>query len=160
MFDRWRRRRRRERIDPFGVGDPWRRSVQRALQAEARYRQAVSGVAPGPLRERLDDIGGRIEQATEECWRMARRGDALEDAVAALDEGDAKVRLEATVTDARAQLGRLEAGLAHAVNRAVELSVHSADIPDPAGPDDDMQRLEDEIAALRSAMDELSGPGA
>ena len=160
MFDRWRRRSRRERIDPFGVGEPWRRFVQRALQAEARYQQAVSGVAPGPLRQRLDDIGGRIEQATQECWRLARRGDALEDAVAALEEGEAKVRMEATATDAREQLARLETGLGLAVNSAVELSVRSADAPDPAGPGDAIQRLDDEIATLRSAMDELSGPEA
>lgn len=160
MFDRWRSRRRRERIDPFGVGQPWRRFVQGALQAQARYRQAVGGVAPGPLRERLDDIGRRIEQATEECWRMARRGDALADAAAVVDEGDAKVRLETMVTDAKEQLARLEAGLAQAVHSAVELSARSAQVPGTTGPGDDIRRLEDEIAALRSAMEELSGPEA
>lgn len=160
MFDRRRQRRRRERIDPFGVGEPWRRFVQEALQAEARYRQAVSGVAAGPLRERLDDIGRRIEQATHECWRIARRGDALQEAVSALDECGAKVRLEAMVTDAREQLVRLEVGLARAVNSAVELSARSAHASDTAGVSHDLQRMEDEIATLRSAMDELSGPEA
>lgn len=160
MFDRWRRRRRRELIDPFGVGEPWRRFVQRALQAQARYHRAASGVAPGPLRERLDDIGRRIDQATQECWRVARRGDGLADAVAALDESDTKVRLETMVSDAREQLARLETGLAQAVDSAVELSVRSAHAPDIAVAGDDVQHLEDEIATLRSAMDELSGPEA
>ena len=160
MFDRWRRRRGRERIDPFGVGEPWRRFVRGALQAQTRYRQAVSGVAPGPLRERLDDIGRRIEQATEECWRMARRGDALADAAAVVDEGDAKGRLETMVTDAWEQLARFEAGLVQAVHRAVELSARSAHVPGSTGPGGGIRPLEDEIAALRSAMEELSGPEA
>lgn len=168
MFRRGSRRRRPERIDPFGVGEPWRRFVQNALQAQARYRRVVDGVASGPLRVRLDDIGRRIEQAAQECWRVAQRGDALDDAVSMLDEGGPKVRLAAMVTEAREQLARLEAALSQAVAGAVELSARSvadagidgldADLGDDLGGDVD--RLVEEIAALRAALDEVSAPEA
>lgn len=68
----------RSRIDPFAVGEPWRRFVSDALQAQARYRHALTGTRPGPLRERLSDIGGRIDAAVDECWRIAQQGHVLE----------------------------------------------------------------------------------
>jgi hypothetical protein len=83
------RRRRGERIDPFAVGDPWRRSVRDALQAQARYRQAVGSLSPGPLRERLAEIGQRIDQGVQECWRIARQGHSLDKALRQLDAATA-----------------------------------------------------------------------
>ena len=46
-----------ERIDPFTLGEPWRRFVQGAMQAEARFDQAVRSARSGPLRDRLEEIG-------------------------------------------------------------------------------------------------------
>lgn len=79
------RRPRTERIDPFALKEPWRRFVQEALQAQARYRHAVDGTSAGPLRDRLSEIGGRIDAGVQECWRIARRGQELEAAVGRLD---------------------------------------------------------------------------
>lgn len=74
-----------ERIDPFALGEPWRLYVRDALQAEARFKEAVRHVRPGPLKERLDDIGGRIRDGVEECWRVAKQANAMQKAVNAVD---------------------------------------------------------------------------
>ena len=44
------RGKRRERIDPFTLQEPWRRYVQEALQARNRFDEAVGRTRPGPLR--------------------------------------------------------------------------------------------------------------
>lgn len=75
------------------MGEPWRHYVRRALQAQARYDRAVGGMPAGPLRERLEEIGRRIEEASQECWRTAQRGDALDDAVSTLDVAAVRARL-------------------------------------------------------------------
>src|SRR4051812_6431498 len=37
-----------DRIDPFVLSDPWRRFVNEALSAQARYRRAVHAADAGP----------------------------------------------------------------------------------------------------------------
>src|SRR5688500_17488290 len=69
-----------EHIDPFAVNEPWRRFVSEALQARARFEQSIGTMKAGPLRETLDDIGDRLQDAVDECWRVARRGQAVADA--------------------------------------------------------------------------------
>jgi hypothetical protein len=66
-------------VDPFSLREPWRSAVREALQAKDRYRQAIEGVAPGPLRDRLLTIGQQLERGVEEAGRVARRGQRLED---------------------------------------------------------------------------------
>jgi hypothetical protein len=79
------RRKGRVRIDPMSISDPWRHFVRDALDAQRRYRKAVAGANPGPLQDRLIEIGERIDAGVNECWRVARRGDALVDAIGNLD---------------------------------------------------------------------------
>jgi hypothetical protein len=76
---------RRERIDPFTLGEPWRRFVQGALQARARVSEGARRPPPGPLRDRLGEIGERVEVAVHEVWRIAQRGHALSQARRNLD---------------------------------------------------------------------------
>ena len=68
------------RIDPFGVKDPWRRFVSDALSTRRRYDEAIGGMAKGPLRDRLNEIGGRLDTGVEEVWNIAKRGQSLADA--------------------------------------------------------------------------------
>jgi hypothetical protein len=72
-------------IDPFQLADPWRSYVWRAKHAKRLYFDAVNGAHHGPLRDRLDDIGGRIETGVAECWQIARSGQAMSQARARLD---------------------------------------------------------------------------
>jgi hypothetical protein len=76
---------RRERIDPSALVEPWRTFVLEAQDAGRRYRQVLATCAAGPLRERLTDIGSRIDTGVLESWRVARQGDALERALAGMD---------------------------------------------------------------------------
>jgi hypothetical protein len=81
------RGRRPERIDPFTLNEPWRRFVQDALQARTRFAAAVRRTPPGPLRDRLDEIGQRMQTGVEECWLVAKRGQALVTARRGIDLG-------------------------------------------------------------------------
>lgn len=80
------------RMDPFALGEPWRLYVRDALQAERRFAETVKHVPPGPLKERLDDIGARLHDGVEECWNVASRANAMQHAIAGVDvrskEGD------------------------------------------------------------------------
>lgn len=103
------RRARGDRIDPFVLGDPWRRFVGDALQAKRRFDQAVSKADAGPLRERLSEIGDRIETGVRECWRVAQRGDAIEDGMRSLDVESTQRELAGVERDlARGDDPRLE----------------------------------------------------
>jgi hypothetical protein len=82
-----------ERIDPFTLGEPWRRFVQDALQAEARFHDAVGRAEAGPLRDRLTEIDERIDTGVRECWRIARRGQALVEARRSIDTAEAQQQL-------------------------------------------------------------------
>lgn len=92
-------RRRSERIDPFTLQDPWRQHVREALQARTRFRRAVAATSPGPLRERLEDIGRRIDAGVDECWQVARRAHGLEGALSTLEVGPAQRELAAVERD-------------------------------------------------------------
>ncbi len=72
-------------IDPKTLSETWRRFVAEALQARRRFDEVLRTARPGPVRDRLADIGSRLDTGVQECWRIARRGDALEDGLATLD---------------------------------------------------------------------------
>lgn len=77
-----------ERIDPFRLQDPWRTFVWEARRSQRRFHDATHRARKGPLQERLNAIGGRIDTAVAECWRIAQAGHALSDARAAIDVAD------------------------------------------------------------------------
>jgi hypothetical protein len=88
------------RIDPFTLSEPWRHFVTDALQARARFHQAVESAREGPMRDRLREIEGRIDTGLDEVWRIARRGHDLVGARRQLDpEG---IRRELAATEANA----------------------------------------------------------
>ena len=89
----------------MSISDPWRGFVREALDAQRRYRRAVSSANPGPLRQRLVEIGERIDAGVGEVWRVARRGDALVDAIANLDSPSAHRELEEAKRAAEASPG-------------------------------------------------------
>lgn len=70
-------RRRREPIDPFRLKEPWRQFVQASVKAQRRYREAVGNARSGPLRDRLAEVGQRVDAAVDECWSVAKQGNAL-----------------------------------------------------------------------------------
>jgi hypothetical protein len=91
------RKKRPPRIELAGLPEPWRHFVREAVDAQSRYRRAVATAAEGPLRDRLVEIGQGIEQGVLECYRIARRGAALEGGLSAVDAGSAEKQLAALI---------------------------------------------------------------
>jgi hypothetical protein len=79
------RRPKGERIDAFRVGEPWRKYVLDAQQAKNRFDRTTKRMRSGPLRERLQSIGARLDEGVTECWRIAQHGDDLAGAWKQLD---------------------------------------------------------------------------
>ena len=77
-----------ERVNPNQVSEPWRRFVVDAQQAQARFDRTVRQCQPGPLQDRLREIGRRIAEGVKECWRIARQGDVLQNALRSLDRDE------------------------------------------------------------------------
>jgi hypothetical protein len=105
---------RRERIDPFTLGDPWRQAVKDALQARARFEEVVHATRQGPLRERMEEIGRRISHGVEDVWAVARRGQALVEARRRIDVDAVRRELDRTgdaAPDAAAGVGGLSEAL-------------------------------------------------
>jgi hypothetical protein len=105
------RDRRAERVDPFAVQEPWRRFVGDALAGRQRFEEAVRAMPAGPLRDRLDGIGARLDDGVAEIWRIARQGDALTAASSRIDLSAARAELatvEAQAQEPWAQGSRLQ----------------------------------------------------
>jgi hypothetical protein len=164
-----------ERIDPFALGEPWRLYVRDALQAEVRFRDVVAAVRPGPLKERLDDIGGRIHEGVEECWRVAKQANAMQKAVNAVDvrakerdlsriQGELTVggdeTLERVAESLRAQLAsgaRMEAAVWDARDRLRVLDARLAEAVTRASELSLRSPAEAELGVLGHDVDDLVG---
>lgn len=177
------RRRRRHRprpapIDPFTLSEPWRRHVAAALTAQRRYRDITAGCPPGPLRDRLGQIGQQVQHAVEECYAIAGRGDELDEALARLDapaldarlqraaddEAKASVaaqlaaagRIRTTRDDTDAQLRLLTTRMGELTALAAEVSV-GTDTTDQLGTD--VSDVVIQLEGLRLALREVEQPG-
>jgi len=130
------------RIDPFTLGEPWKRLVQDAVQAQNRFREALSGAASGPLRDRMEEIGEKLAAGVEQAWRVGRSGQALMEARKRIDAAG----VERALTRAKEQAGEVseasEAGEVGGVGAARELGAGS--------PKDAMlESLEAQLASAR-----------
>jgi hypothetical protein len=171
-------------IDPFAVGEPWRRLVQRALHAQARYRAVVDGARPGPTRDRLVEIGAGVDDAVLECWRIARRGHELSRTLSGFDVTTRRAQLAAAPPDdgtngtgsLQAQIesydsieatsNRTEKELRLLVGRLDEAAARGAQLGVATGQDDaldalgtDVSGVVDELDSLRLAIEELGRGG-
>jgi hypothetical protein len=170
-------------IDPFRVGEPWRRLVQGAIKAQSRYRQTLASTAPGPMHDRLAEIGTHLDDAVSECWRIAQRGYELRHALDAMDIARSREQLAAIPADATdADLVQRAAALSSRVNaydriaatteqteqelrllvaRLDETSARGAELSLTAGTtgvealDHEVSGVVDELESLRLAFDEL-----
>jgi hypothetical protein len=74
-----------ERIEPRLVAEPWRGFVKEAIAAQTRFDRTVGRMRPGPLQDRLRDVGQRLADGVRECWRIACQGNELQGAYQQLD---------------------------------------------------------------------------
>ena len=182
------RKPRGERIDAFSLDDPWRQFVREAQQAQARFARATKATRPGPLKDRLQEIGSRIDDGVRECWHIAGHGQTLVEALGQIDVADVRhdlaevegqtgdpsaertaealraqlasaERMASVANDARNRLRLLDARLDEAVARAIELSVGAADDAQLTGLGGDVDNLVAEMEALRQALEETGGRG-
>ena len=113
------RQKKGDRMDPFALNEPWRKSVIDAQVAQRRFDTAIRQADSGPLRDRLGEIGTRLGEGVREVWRIAQRGHLMAKGLKALDVESAQrelidverdlskgadPRLEATRDSLRAQL--------------------------------------------------------
>jgi hypothetical protein len=93
-------RRRSIAIDPFVLGEPWRRHVSAAQSAQRRYAEIVTATPAGPLRTNMESITLQVQRGVEECWLIAKRGGELDAALNRLDGPSLQARRDASTDDA------------------------------------------------------------
>lgn len=82
------------KVDPGQLGEPWRSFVTNALHSRRKFAEATSGAKSGPLQTRLEEIGNRLDEGIDECWRIARQGQVLTGARSKLDAGSVQRELD------------------------------------------------------------------
>lgn len=93
-----RRRRARDPIaavDPRGLTEPWRRSVEDALAARSRFAQVVGAVRKGPLRERVEELAAKVDEGVLAAWETASRGSQAAAVLGTLDPDGVTAQLKA-----------------------------------------------------------------
>jgi hypothetical protein len=142
-----------DRVDPFAVGEPWRRYVQSSQSARNRFFSAIDTTPSGPLRDRLESIGERINEAAQEVWVIAKDGHALNGALKAINVSEINQRVIASTADlqgaAPERLPSLQSSLDSALARQQSAQRLSAQ----------RTSLEDRLRALDGKLDELSARG-
>jgi hypothetical protein len=168
-------------VDPRATSPRFASAVAEALEARRRYHELLDGLRPGPVRERLERARERLDAGVLAVWDTAVRATEVERTLATLDPervtaeykrakraGDepeveaafgqrflAVQRLLNTLDDTDDRLRLLDARLGTAVAQAAEVAL------DVAGPsaadalDAQLAGVVDDLAALRSALDEL-----
>jgi hypothetical protein len=81
-------------IDPFAVNEPWRHAVKDALQAKRRFTEAMANFRDGPLKDSVTTVGGRLDDAVHECWRIAQQGQLVADARKRIDDREVTWELQ------------------------------------------------------------------
>lgn len=181
-----RRDRSADAIAPRSLAQPWRGAVEQVQNARRNFEAATSGVADGPLRERLEAVGSQLDAAVAEAWRIASAGDVLSRGRKRIDttritseldharsrpEGSTRAgtieameaqlasaaRLDATIQDTQDRLVLLDARTDEAVARAVELAVSQADERALGELGADVGRIVGDLEALRLAIEETHG---
>ena len=152
----------RPKISPGSLVEPWQSLMKGILDARKRYGAALKGMQDGPLKERLGELGERLESGVDEAWTIAQAGNQLTlgrrqinsesifaelqqaQSAARTERSDQKIqalqaqlsatqRLDSTIGDTYDQLLLLDARIDELVTRTVELSVSQASTDDLGG---------------------------
>jgi hypothetical protein len=108
---------------PDELTEPWRGYALAAEAAKQRFDQVIGSVKPGPLRERLEGLSGRLDDGIDESWRIARRGHEIVNAIGQIDTGSA----ERELAELRRAVGdRAPTAAEHDTANALEAQLASA----------------------------------
>ena len=114
-----------ERINPSALRQPWRNFVRDALRARAQFADTARQARAGPLRDRLGELGSRLDTVLQECWRIARHGHMLDSALRHLDVDAIERELDDIRAERRAAGGEARRALERA-EEAVQAQLASA----------------------------------
>jgi hypothetical protein len=168
-------------IDPAAVSPRFAAAVAGALDARRRYAEMLAGVQAGPVRERLEASGARLETGVVAVWDVAQRATQVERTLGALDpervtdeykrarRSDADPELAAvlaqrfasvqrllnTLDDTDARLRLLDARLGATVAGAAEVALGVAGASGADAIGSDLDGAVAELDALRTALDEV-----
>jgi hypothetical protein len=174
-------------LDPFSVGEPWRQFVHGAQRSASKLHDTVAAASDGPLKVRMETIVARLDSGLQETFRIARRGDEIDDTIRRLDPVALKSKLEslrqrndvspspdveAAITSVENQLASTERlklestrtadTLRLAQTRCDELVSRAAEVSIGAGDTDayehDVDDLVVELESLRLAVEETNRP--
>lgn len=164
-------------VDPGAVPTGYREPVADALRARRQFGELVTALQPGPLQDRLHQMGERVDAGVLAVWRTATQAGQMERVVATLDPDrvtaelkqarrsgaddtivealsarfQSMQRLLNSADDLRQRLPILEARLGTAVARAAELMLASPAAPHTA----EIDALEGELGTLVVELDAL-----
>ncbi|MFZ4668827.1 MAG: hypothetical protein ACOYML_05975 [Microthrixaceae bacterium] len=177
-------------VNPRQLQEPWRQSLAGVHAARRRFDEAMTGLRAGPLRERLNELGSRLDVAVAEAGRVAAAGNALQhgrrridtnslqqelaqaramppspgndQVIAALEAQFASAtRLDTTIQTTWNRLRVLDARIDESVTRTVELAATQQEGDELGGLDTEINSIVGEMEALRQAIEETGGtPGA
>jgi hypothetical protein len=99
------------------VEEPWRQFVEEAVAAQGRFDRTVARMMPGPLQDRLRDVGTRLSDGVHECWRIACQGNELQSAYRQLDVQSVEAELKQLEAEKRTSKG--DPDHAASIDRAV-----------------------------------------
>jgi hypothetical protein len=175
--------------DLRGLVEPWRSLMHGVIDARRRYDKAIASVQAGPLRDRLVEVGTRLDLAVDDAARIARAGNTLSEGRAQIDVVSVRAELDATragprtersdateqaitaqlasaerldrtIADTYDRLRLLDARLDETVTRTVELAVTQADAREVGGIGSEVDAIVSEMESLRLAVEETDGTGS
>ncbi|MGH9212191.1 MAG: hypothetical protein ACRD2C_16130 [Acidimicrobiales bacterium] len=179
------RRRRSSEADPLAQVDPtaaprrFARSVADAVAARRRFRDLVTGLRPGPVRDRLEGMAAQVDAGVSAVWETVQRAAEMERILAALDpervtaelkaarRSDATAEVQAAhearfgsvqrllnaLDDTEQRLRLIDVRLGAAVARAAEVALGSGSVADDL--DAELAGVVDDLGALRAGLDEV-----
>lgn len=167
-------------VDAAALPARWSGAVRDAVEARRRWQELVAGIRPGPVRERLVELGDRVdagvlgvwetvvraveagrvaesldaERVTSEYKRAKRDPTADPALVEALSARFGSVqRVLNAIDDTERRLQLLDARLGAAVARAAEVALTAGAGSDELGTE--LDAVVGELGALRDSLDAL-----
>lgn len=139
------------KVHANALADPWRSYVAAAQESKQRFDKVVADMSAGPLRDRLAQLAGRLDDGVSESWRIARRGNDITLALGKLDTLQAQTDLARL----RAQIAARPTGMQATDSeqqtiQALEAQLQSADRLQTVATD-----ARDRLQLLDARFDEL-----
>jgi len=135
------------KIDPFGVGEPWRHAVRDAIGARNRFTEALGTFRSGPLKDTLHHLSDQLDAAVEECWNIAKQGQLVADARKRINDREIRWELERAAS-------QIPAGGEANPTQAKTVASLNAQLASAARMDALLSGTYDELSLLNARLDE------